>query len=75
MRVMPQPGSFENYMRDFRIFSRLLRDRSGTSAVEYGIILALIVFAVMMAIMGVAGETSRTWNFVERESAKAHAGN
>lgn len=62
-------------MRDLRVFSRLLRDQRGTSAVEYGIILALIVFAVMMAIRGVAGETIRTWNLVERESAKAHAGN
>jgi pilus assembly protein Flp/PilA len=62
-------------MPNLRLFSRLLHDERGTSAVEYGLILALIVLVVMLSIMGVAGETLRTWNFVERESAKAHAGN
>jgi pilus assembly protein Flp/PilA len=61
-------------MRGLRIFTGLLRDQRGTSAVEYGIILALIVLAMLTALRGLAGETLRMWNFVETETARAHAG-
>ena len=53
---------------------RLAADIRGTSAVEYGLILALVVLAMMAALSGVAGETLKVWNHVASESAKAHQG-
>ena len=45
-------------------FGRLVRDRKGATAVEYGFILALIVLAVIASIQGLAGATTGMWNNV-----------
>ena len=42
----------------------LVQDRRGATAVEYGLILSLIFLAMVVAIQGVATETSEMWNNV-----------
>lgn len=66
---------FEAAMQKYGLYKRLLRDRSGTSAVEYGIILGIIVFGIVLAVGGVAGETLKMWTHVNTEAAKAQSGN
>lgn len=59
-------------MRYWGIFRQLATDTRGTSAIEYGLILALVIFALFAALSGMAGETIRMWNKVDTASAKAH---
>ena len=44
--------------------SRLRSDDKGATAVEYGLILALIVLAMMASLRGVASATINMWNDV-----------
>lgn len=53
------------------ILQRLMLDIRGTSAVEMGLICALIVLAMLTALKGVANETSNTWNSVTQKSQAA----
>ena len=45
-------------------FKRLLRNTRGATAIEYGLIVALIVVAMMAALRGVADENTGLWAFV-----------
>lgn len=47
-----------------RHFFELIRDQRGATAVEYGLILALIFLCVIGAIVGVTTETIEMWNYV-----------
>ena len=49
----------------------LFRDESGASAVEYGVILGLIVIAMVAGLGNFADAMSNKWNFVHDESKKA----
>jgi pilus assembly protein Flp/PilA len=40
---------------------RLLRDRRGATAVEYGFILALVVLTMMVALINLADTTTNMW--------------
>jgi pilus assembly protein Flp/PilA len=62
-------------MRGSRMVKTLLRDRRGTSAVEYGIILGMIVIGLFVAVGGVAGETLKMWTHVNTETQKAQSQN
>lgn len=42
-------------------------DNSGATAVEYGLICALIVVAMIAAVNGVAEITTNTWDYVADE--------
>lgn len=53
---------------------RLLRDRRGATAVEYGLILVMIVIAMLSALNGVADETTSMWDEVTSKSQEAHDG-
>jgi pilus assembly protein Flp/PilA len=44
--------------------SRLSQDERGVSAVEYGLIIALIVLAMVAALSQVASATTALWNNV-----------
>ena len=45
-----------------RLFiKRLLRDNRGATAIEYGLIVALIVIAIIGAVQSVANETNGLW--------------
>lgn len=56
-----------------RLINRLMRDRRGATAVEYGFILALIVLAMMASLMSVANVTIGMWGNVSNDvEAAAH---
>jgi pilus assembly protein Flp/PilA len=46
------------------LFARLLQDDHGASAVEYGLICALIVLAMVAGLSQVATATTSMWNTV-----------
>lgn len=50
-------------------------DNSGATAVEYGLIVSLIVIAMIGALQGVAEATIETWSTVETQSVEAMSGN
>ena len=43
---------------------KLRRDERGATAVEYGLIIALVVLAMVTALRGVASATINMWNLV-----------
>ena len=47
-----------------RFFAKLIRDDDGASAVEYALICALIVLAMVAGLNAVAGSTTTMWNDV-----------
>lgn len=49
----------------------LLRDRSGTSAVEYAMILGFIVMVMFVALSGLATEVTQLWNDIASKAAIA----
>jgi pilus assembly protein Flp/PilA len=57
-------------MRGNQFFKRLLRDNRGATAIEYGLIVSLIVIAIIAAVQGVANETNGLWADV-RENVTA----
>ena len=52
-------------MRAVNIFQQLQRDERGATAIEYGMILALVCLAVIGAVRGVANENTGLWASVE----------
>lgn len=46
------------------LLKRLLADRRGGTAIEYGLIVALIVIAMISAFIGLANVTTGMWNNV-----------
>jgi len=46
-------------------------DNSGATAVEYGLIVSLIVIAMIGALQGVATATDDTWSLVRDRSLEA----
>ncbi len=50
---------------------RLVEDQSGATAIEYGLILSLIVIAMIAALNGVATTTINMWSNVESKSVSA----
>ncbi|MEH3160209.1 MAG: Flp family type IVb pilin [Sphingomonas taxi] len=58
-----------------RLFRRLtpaLRDSRGATAVEYGLILALIVIVMIVALKGLAGVTIAMWTDVSTKVVAAN---
>jgi pilus assembly protein Flp/PilA len=49
------------------LLKKLYLSDKGATAVEYGLILALIALTAMVAITGVANETFNMWNGVANE--------
>ena len=45
---------------------RLLRDNRGATAIEYGLIVALLVIAIISAIQSVADENTGLWATVRQ---------
>lgn len=50
---------------------KLLADQKGATAVEYGLIIALIVLAMMGALATAADKTLQMWNNVATEVLKS----
>lgn len=53
------------------LFVDLLRDERGASAVELGLILALIVIAIFGAVSGLGNETSNSFNSTAQKVKQA----
>jgi pilus assembly protein Flp/PilA len=49
------------------IIMRILRDTRGATAIEYGLIVALIVIAILGALQGVANENTGLWAVVTKK--------
>ncbi|MDC0887025.1 Flp family type IVb pilin [Altererythrobacter sp.] len=56
-------------MRDF--LKSLLTDEAGATAVEYGIILAMVFLGMIAAVQGVGNETIGVWERISSESQAA----
>ena len=48
-----------------KLLKQLLGDNAGATAVEYGLIISLIVLAIIGALQSVAGNTLSMWGRVE----------
>jgi pilus assembly protein Flp/PilA len=46
------------------LFYRLLGDVKGATAVEYGLIISLIVLAMVSGLQGVSNATTNKWNYI-----------
>ena len=60
-------------MRAIRVLQRCLSDCRGATAVEYGLIVALVVLAAMAAITRLADANTEQWTYV-RENVETHMG-
>jgi pilus assembly protein Flp/PilA len=54
-----------------KIIARIRRDNAGTSSVEMGLILAMIVLAMMGALQTFAGESVGMWNGIKTKTENA----
>jgi pilus assembly protein Flp/PilA len=57
-----------------QLIKRVLADRSGATAIEYGLILALIVIAMVGTLSAFAGENELTWNTIAQKTSAAIQG-
>ena len=48
-------------------FKRLLRNDRGATAIEYGLIVSLVVIAMIAALEGVANENTGLWAIVTQK--------
>ena len=55
-----------------RFIRALIGDQKGATAIEYGLILALVVIAMMMALFGLADVTTSMWRDVSDKVQAAH---
>jgi pilus assembly protein Flp/PilA len=55
-----------------RTISRALRDPRGATALEYGLIIALVVIAMVAGLTAVADTTTGMWGNVNTKVANAH---
>lgn len=54
-----------------RILARIIRDDAGATAVEYGLILALIFLAMVGAVGTFSNQVINTWDTVTETSQEA----
>lgn len=50
-------------------FAILCKERRAATAIEYGLIVSLIVIAMIGALSGLASRTNEMWNYVSDVSA------
>ena len=58
-------------MRKTSFLARLIRNERGTSAVEMGLICAMIVLAMFAALKGMAEESNETWENISSKTSEA----
>lgn len=61
-------------MASQRILARLARDVRGGTAIEYGLITAIVVIGAISAMSGVADENTGLWATVSSKTEEAMAG-
>jgi len=64
-------GGEESLLRALRIIQALLSDRRAATAVEYGMILALVFLALVYGVVALGNATSGVWNNVSAQVANA----
>ena len=52
-------------------FNRFLADESGATAIEYGLIAALIAVAIIAALNALSGNLQNTFNYIGNQLATA----
>ena len=57
-----------------KFFTKLLRDEQGATAIEYGLIAALIAVAAITAMQALGGELNETFDLVESDLNQANKG-
>ena len=57
-----------------RFINKLIRDDAGATAIEYGLIAALIAVAAITAMQGLGNELKTTFNTTSSAMAGANAG-
>ena len=57
-------------MRFAQFTKKLLSDQSGATAIEYGLIVSLVVIAMIGALKGVANENDGLWAKVSQNITK-----
>ncbi|HEY6814680.1 MAG TPA: Flp family type IVb pilin [Croceibacterium sp.] len=57
-----------------KFFTKLLRDEQGATAIEYGLIAALIAVAAITAMQALGGELNETFDLVESDLNTANKG-
>jgi pilus assembly protein Flp/PilA len=53
------------------LLRKLIQDATGTSAIEYGLICAMLVLAMMTALQGVSNESNLTWSSISEKTRNA----
>lgn len=53
-------------------FKNLVRDEQGATAIEYGLIAALIAVAAITAMTNLGGELNETFNTIEEKMAEGN---
>ena len=56
-----------------KFFNKLIRDEAGATAIEYGLIAALIAVAAITAMQGLGNELKTTFNTTSSAMAGANA--
>ncbi|APG62894.1 hypothetical protein LPB140_08940 [Sphingorhabdus lutea] len=51
----------------YKFFKNLLNDEAGATAVEYGLILSLVVIAILTAMSSVGSKTGGMWDRVSNK--------
>ena len=54
-----------------KLLRRLSGDETGATAIEYGLIVALVVIAIIVSIQAVATESTTMWTSVSSKSQDA----
>lgn len=67
--MKPNPPAVK---RAVRTLARLARNRRGATAIEYGLIMALVFLAMLVGLTSMADKTIRLWNYVDVNVANAH---
>ncbi|HET9630134.1 MAG TPA: Flp family type IVb pilin [Novosphingobium sp.] len=52
---------------------RILRDETGATAIEYGLIAGLVAVVIMASVVGMASEVSKTYSKTGTAMASANA--
>ncbi len=62
---------YETIMTMKSLLTRLWRNKRGATAIEYGLILVMLVIAIISALRGVADENTGMWAVVSSKSEAA----
>ena len=58
-------------MPESLFIKRLLRDNRGATAIEYGLIVSLIIIAMIVAMQSLAGATTGLWEYLTEQVVTA----